>query len=620
MSKIFSGLLCVSLAMLNIESHAQVFISKDPDYLKVKTEQNNLTTNFKQVYADTTVTNLNNFFPRNFMGNTGLPSPDYFFNTGTDNLGFRFFNSPISLDKITDEQVEYYRSVGPYADLSAMAGSKLLQAFKMLFTHTYKRKVNFTLRFNRYSTQGYFKKQQTFVNNFYLSSNYTSQNKRAGYYFYVLNNGNKNQENGGIRAVTLADSTENISKELFAVKLTGANRDNRETKLMVNPWLRINKIADTLHGINHYLQLKSKGAINAYKYKDGNILTDKYYSSNYLDTAATLDSSNVRVISNELDYSLLSADNKFGFSAGYRNEIIRTWQHSENLYINNILVGDFVYRSALRSQDTTAKKERGIESRMGVQYVLEGINTGDLKIENNSVYSINGLKRRNVYLNILYEKRRPDRIYNDWVSNHFIWRNNGYEAQQQLQAKLGLNIDKSFNLSIFYQNIYNYLYFDEAAFPRQSAKYINNTGLSVNYSYVFFKHVGFLANYTFQNTTNSNLVRVPANSVTAKLFYTNSLFKNALQLQVGSQVQVYGSFYAYGYMPATQVFYLQNSIKTAAFPYVDVFLNARIRPVSFFLKLENALPGLAGINYALIPGYYQPSRAFRFGLSWMFFD
>jgi len=617
---VFCKMFCFVFAAFHFKVQAQVFISKNPDYLKVKTEQNNLISTYSPTYPDTTVTDLNNFFPRNFRGNLGLAMPNYFFDSHFDNLGFRYLQSPFVVDQIVDDQIEFYRTIGPYANLSAMAGSKFLQAFKLLFTHTYKQKVNLTLRFNRYSSQGYFKKQQTYANNFYLSSNAVSSKKRVGYYFYILNNGNKSQENGGIKNGTLTDSTESLGKDLFAVNLTAANRDNRETKMMINPWLRLSAPADSINGVTHLLQLKSKGSISSYKYKDLNINTDDYYSSNFLDTLKTLDSSNVRQLSNELSYSLRGGKNVVNFSVGYKNEITRIWQHNENMFVNHLLVSEFIIKSPEKIKDSSQHNENSFVSRFDVQYALSGYNAGNYQIENQSFYCFNQKKFNTFYFNFRYEKRSPDRIYNDWKSNHFVWNNNGYLPQETMHSLVGIQFGKKLQASLLYQNVFRYLYFDEAASPRQHNRTIVKLGATLNYSVVFLKHLGLIINYNYQYTTNTDLIRIPSNTLNTKLFYTGNLFKNALQLQLGTQIQIYQSFYAYAYMPATQSFYLQNTFKTADFPYVDFFLNARIRPVAFFLKFENALSGIAGVNYALVPGDYQPTKAFRFGLSWTFFD
>ena len=599
---------------------AQVRYSTKTDYLKVKEEQNNVISPYQPVFPDTIVTDLSNFFPRNFMGNIGLPSPNYMLDFGTDQLGFRFFDAPTGNDRFKEKQVEYYRTQGPYAALTGITGAKQLQAFKLLFTHTYKEKVNVTLKLNRYSSMGFYKRQQTYANNFFLSSNYTAGHKRLGYYFYVLNNGNRNQENGGIKDGLLTDSTVKISKELLPVTLSAANRDNRETKLMINPWFRLNRRADSLNGTDHYLYIKSTVSFNTYRYRDSRIKEDNYYKLFYLDTLSTKDSSNVRKLSNELGYALITSDGKLLLSAGYKNEINRVWQKADSVFLNHIVSADFVYRTGPKLSDTSRNTGRGLEFSLTTQYVASGSNTGNYKIESKNCYNFNRLKNRSIFINLLYEERNPDYIYNYWISNHFQWFNNKYNPQRQFQTNLGVNLGSSFSASLFYQNVNKYLYFDVVAMPRQYPKAITNAGLRLQYRRIILKHIGVSASYTFQNTSHENYIRIPRNSGTVQLFYHGNLFKNNLQLQIGSQVQAYQSFMAYAYMPSTQVFYLQNNFKTETYPFVDVYLNARIRPVSFFIKLENILNGRFGTNYSLVPGYYQTDLAFRFGLTWTFFD
>ena len=252
--------LCIAVLLCYASgSYSQVFYSVNPKYLKTKTERNNLISDYTYSYPDTSLVEQINFHPRNFSGNLGLASPDYIWRYGTDDIGFRYLRSPLTIDKIKDSEVTYYRTIGPFASLTGVTGSKELQAFKMLFTHTY-RNVNITLRLNRYTSKGFYQKQQTYTNNFYLSSNYTTKKKTAGYYLYVLNNGNKSQENGGIKDGVITDSSIIYDKALFKVNLSNANRDNRETKVMLNPWIRIkgkNELAGkdrSLHSVEIKIQ------------------------------------------------------------------------------------------------------------------------------------------------------------------------------------------------------------------------------------------------------------------------------------------------------------------------------------------------------------------------------
>jgi hypothetical protein len=610
----------VAVICFGFNLSSQVFYSTDPHYLKSKTESNNLLSGYINSYPDTSITELSNYFPRNYLGNLGLSSPNYLFKYGTDDIGFRFYNRPLDIDQVKEKQVEYYRSKGPYANLTGVAGSKELQIFKMLFTHTYKDKVNVTVRFNRYTSKGFYKNQQTYTNNFFLSSNFSNKKKRLGYYFFILNNGNKNQENGGIRVDSLNDSTMLIGKDLLSVKTTGANRDNRETSVMLNPWFRLNKRSDSVHTVNHYVQLKSRFSDNSYRFTDLRIAEDKFYSVAYLDTTKTMDSSHVRKYTNELSYSLFDMHEHFGASIGYKNEINQVHQHQDSLFTNHLFQGDFFINKFFKPKDSLDKTERSFESRLNIQYVMMGTNGGNYKAESNTVFILNGIKKSRVFLNVLYEKRSPDYIYNYWVSNHFLWLNNGFGTQEQLQAQFGCKLRSYFTAYIFNQMVSNYLYFNQSALPAQYAPTIQNLGFDLNFTKVLFKHLGLSLNYRYQNTSQAKIIRVPQNIYTAKLFYHGNLFKNNLQLQIGSQLQMYDAFYSYNYMPATQVFYLQDKFQTAPYPYVDVYLNARIRPVAFFVKVENAIQGLAGPNYSFVPGYYQPDRAFRFGISWSFFD
>ncbi len=613
--KTWFWLFCCSCSILV----SQTFYSTDPAYLRSKSENNNLLSTYHYSYPDTTINNLHNYFPRNFLGNLGLASPTYLLNYGSNNLGFNLNPSPYQNDSYSENQVEYFRSKGPYANLTGIAGSKKMQAFKMLFTSTYKDKVNITLKFSRYTSLGYYSKQQTYTNNFYMSSNYATKNTRFGYYAYILANGNKNRENGGIKDDTLSEKTLAQHKEVLLVKLNGAIRDNRDFRATINPYFKLNKSSDS-NKVNHFIQLKSSIITNALKYTDENISSDKFYTLMYLDTVRTHDSTHVKKLINEINYAAVTTNSNFALSFGYKNEINQVWQLADSLFHNHIATADLAFRKAFTNNDSSGIKQKEFKTHFNFQYIFDGANKGNYKVENRSVLMLNRSKQRSLYFNILAEERSADYIYNNWVSNHFWWYNNGYKPQQQVQATLGCILNKNISASVFIQNINNYLYFDNVALPNQYAKPITNMGLTVDVTKVFFKHLGLSLNYKLQNTSNETYVRLPKNQVIAKLFYTGWLFKNNLNLQIGSQLQMYQSFYAYNYMPSTQAFYLQENFKTTPYPFVDVYLNARIRPVAFFLKVENALFGFAGTNYALTPGYFQTDRAFRLGISWTFFD
>ncbi len=105
------------------------------------------------------------------MGNLGLPTPAYLLSYKSKPLGFNVYDLPFGNDIIQKQQVEYYRTKGPFASLTGIAGSKQEQSFRMLFTHTLKNGLNIAVKFNRFGSKGFYNKQQTFTNNFYTSLN-----------------------------------------------------------------------------------------------------------------------------------------------------------------------------------------------------------------------------------------------------------------------------------------------------------------------------------------------------------------------------------------------------------------------------------------------------------------
>jgi hypothetical protein len=607
------GLVCFVMCIKFLQ--AQVYYSTNPNYINSKEEGNNLLSRFKSNYPDTTLLNYHQAFPVNFLGNMGMPSPNYFIRYGSDALGFRFNEVPYQNDLIKEKNIVYNQTMGPYVAITGITGSKQLQNGNILYSQTYANRLSLTFNINRFISQGFYLQQQTFSNHLFLSTHYKALNQRWGFYAYVLNNGNKNQENGGIINRVLNDSTVSINKQLLRVRLSNASRDNRQIKLMFNPWFKLNA-KDSGSSSNHFLQLKSAISLNSLKYKDLQIKRDAFYKTINYDSTRTNDSSNFRQLSNSLLYNFSKSNQKFNWSIGYKNEINRVWQKKDSVFMNHLLVSDFLWRS-FNAFDTLVN--RGFESISRFEYVMSSKNLGNYKLENNSVYFTNMFEKSKVYFNVMVEKRNADYIYNTWRSNHFIW-NNQFAAQEQTQAELGFVWKQDFSINCLYQNIFKYLYFDELAMPAQLKQSIDNFVANINYTHVFFKHLGISLGHIYQSTSKAKYYRVPENITTAKLFYDAALFKNNLLLQIGSQVSVYQSFKALDYMPATQAFYLQTGSSTAALPFVDVYLNARLHPVSFFLKVENVLQGMVGNNYSFVPGYYQTDRAFRCGLTWLFFD
>lgn len=593
----------------------QSFYSVDPNYLKKRTENIDPNSTYSSCFPDTSINSIHNFINRNYLGNIGLSSPSYNALFTSRTIGFKLYEFPLSDYHINKQQVEYYKTKGPFGELTGIAGSKQLQMFRMLFSNSFKNNLNVTLRLNRYSSTGYFLKQQSFANNFYASTNYETKNKRFGFNAFVLINNNAAQENGGIKGDTIAQKDLLVNKTLFSTNLSEATRNNRELTAMYSNWFRLNK--DTSKSFSTYLQLKTSFSDNKYRYKEKNIANDKYYLLMYLDTAKTNDSTRLRALTNEIDLSIQSKNKALRLSAGYENEMSFVWQYTDTSFMNHLIHLNLSYVKNFSSSDSL--RQTTFINSISANNVVSGALSGNYQLESLhslNFYRNNKLKER-VQLRLLAEDRTPDYIYRRWYSNHFIWENK-FNTIQTIQGELSIKIPM-LQLSALYKGITNYVYFDQLAYPMQYNGTISNTAVKIDFENVFFRHLGLKLDQTFQSTS-SNVISLPKSISLAAIYYRGNLFKNNLQLCIGGQVKYYDQFTPYGYMPATQSFYIQEKYKAGNFTFVDAFLNARIRPVSFFIKVENVLHGMLGNNYSMVPGYYQTDRAIRFGLTWLFFD
>lgn len=604
-------LLC--LLILSISLSSQVKFVSDSSYLNSLSHLNkgNLRY-FKYTKVDSSINNFQNYLPRNTNGNYGLPSAPLYFEYKVRALGFNLYQAPYQNDMISSDDVKYFQSKGPYANLTGIAGSKQEQNFRMIFTNSFKNKLNLTVAFNRYGGLGFLNRQQTFTNNFYTSSNYANKSNRVGYYAYFLFNKVKHLENGGIKDDSLFIEDVTINKNLLPVNLSNAKRELRYSTINFNPWFRINR-EDSSALLSHYMDYEVNYSGNFTKYSDDDVENDDYYSLYYFNDSLTKDSTHWRTISNAINYTLKINPLDAKLRIGFKNEYNRVHQYFDSTLMNNMVNAGFYLH------------ERYYDGFVKVDYIVNGANQNDYSLEINNRYQRNILYHLFkssivVNLNAQIEKRHPDYMQNLWYSNHFQWSNN-FSPVDKFQGHLSLGSEDSrFQVGAITQSIKNYIYFDEFARPQQTSLTVQNLALYIKKDFLFFKHLGLNLGYNYQSSSYQTIVGTPNQIANGALYYQGNLFKKALQLQIGFSAQYFSEFNGLAYMPATNIYYVQTQKMVGNYPFVDFFLNARIKPVRFFIKIDHVSQGFLGNNYYLTPGYLQNDRAFKFGLNWVFFD
>ena len=135
-----------------------------------------------------------------------------------------------------------------------------------------------------------------------------------------------------------------------------------------------------------------------------------------------------------------------------------------------------------------------------------------------------------------------------------------------------------------------------------------------------YKTWGFDAQLVYNMNSNKDLIRVPDFMARVSIYPTLSLFKNAAILQPGVDIFYNTAYYASAYMPALRMFYLQDEKKIGNYAYIDVFVNLMVKRFRIFAKYQHINALWSQNRYYMVPHYPSQGGAFKFGLSWSFYD
>lgn len=557
-------------------------------------------------HEDTTLKDIQNYYRIGVLGNVGLPSysllaePD----KRVSNTLFRWNKLNNNNDLITESDPIYFSTPKIYTRISAAMGQKQEQYLKLVHAQKLFKKVNIGLLFNRYSCLGFYQNQQSLTTNLLFSSNYKTASGRWGYGFYYLFNKLKYQLNGGIKNDSLFNNDNVLAeKSLFAVNLATAKQNIKTSSLNFNTFFRFNR-SDS-NKVAHYFVYETNYQSNYWVYSDAS--TDfGFYKNDFIFTTASKDSVSSKTFSNSLLYRLNVLGDKVIFYGGYKSEISRYTQAVIDTFMtNNILKSGLQLR--FKNHRFTAN----------AQYVFNGYNLANYL--GDAAYTVRFARNFQLRAAANVSNQLPEYFLMRFIGNHFMW-NNHFSPVQTQDASITLNSPKyKFYLGAYIGQQQNQIYFDTAAMPQQ---YNKGTMISRFYAGKDLK-LGWLHfnNYlNYQATPNTDIIRLPQFVTSHQLYYEGRLFKKNLWLQVGVQARYISSYMANAYQPATNQFYLQDKKEYGNYIFADVFINAEIKPVKFFLMASHINQGLSGANYMLTPNYPMPDRSLKAGLVWMLFD
>jgi hypothetical protein len=350
-------------------------------------------------------------------------------------------------------------------------------------------------------------------------------------------------------------------------------------------------------------------------YTDSEPLSDFYSKFDTItDTIATYDSLIVQKFENTFSWSNLSVNDDPLTKPIYVNFALRHQQASVGGYADKktftslIPMGQLILRP-LRS---TLIEANG-------HYTL-----GDF---NNNGFYIGGYWRQQIIKNdipVFYFRasaslasQEKGYFYSNYNSNYLRWDN---DFKNEKITSIGFAAGrKELEASAKYFLVGDFIYLDESAKPQQNSAAFSI--LQIRLSHVL-RIKKFSINYdlVYQQTSRDDILRLPVFMGRAGFMFTLPVFGNASVLQPGIDLFYNTAYYADAYLPSIRNFYIQNEKKIGNYLYADIFLNLLLKRFRIFAKFQHLNSFIGNYTYYMVPHYPMQDGAFKFGISWNFYD
>lgn len=563
----------------------------------------------------------------------------------------------------TLENTHFFKTTRPFTQLTYLLASGKEQVIKVLQTQNIKPNWNAGIEYRLISSPGFFQTQNSNHNNYRFFSNYQGTKKRYASYLVLLGNKLSASENGGIQndsfltdptrkkrfsvPVNLGGDVEQ-SFNVFSTKITTGNSYSNFTAFFrqsydfgIKDSIIINdSTKDYLFYPKFRLQHTLSLSSYTYLYKD--ILTNVGFgqrdSSLYNqwyglkpNPSSGLDfrvQDRWKMVSNDFAIKQFpETKNPAQFiEAGIRLENFTGIFSSpaqdsfplqvfppppirKNFY-NVVLHGEYRNKTRNKKWDALLKGE----------FYTTGLNAADYSAYASLTRFLNN-KLGDVQVIFQNVSRSPSYIFEG--SSAFNFGNNLDTKKENITVISAEANNPKFKLLARNISIANYTYFTSYSEADQFNGLLNITQFVASTKNKVVGHLNLYSDFTVQQTTGNNPIRVPLFYTRQRLAFEGVFFKN-LNLSTGLDVQYNTPYKANNYSPVEGQFFPQDSVTISNLPEVSAYFNFRIKSFTAIVKIENLNTvsftdgfGFTNNNFAA-PNYPTPGYIFRIGVIWNF--
>lgn len=518
--------------------------------------------------------------------------------------------------RLRPEQMAWYRIENrrPFTDLYYSQINQKNVYIRAVFAHEVSPRFYYGIQYNLINALGYFARARVRNQNIGVNLRWLSANRKYIGYFTGTNNVYTNQESGGLEADSVSGQPSFALINLPILLGTKAQNQSWVTHLQYAHYFGAkgadsNLVAGQGWRFGHIAEYEKL----VYKYfdTDPNSAQTDYYRFFDINTAGLRHYLTRNRLANTL---LAKYAQKWG---GAQAKLFHYWDkynQEPQVFVQQTLGGQVNLQYKLGAE--TANNQLVANANMGAAYTTNGrfdhlINVGvDWRI-----------KYLHLNASATSEQYQPALIATQiFVNQRNLWANPNLAQIRKSSTRLSAQIlPTRTTLKAGISTCQNYLYSDTSFKIQAYAGNLQILETSLQQNFEFWK---FSTAHTvsYQKViAGADVYRLPEWETTHSLAWEGWVFKT-MRLRTGVNLRWWSAYYANGYFPLTQQFFVQNQTKISIRPNLDYFINVRIWQARIFVCAENLNQLIYQKNNFLLFGYAQPNFLVRLGVSWKLFD
>ena len=521
---------------------------------------------------------------------------------------------------MTPEKLRFYNTVKPYTNLFFTFGGKEQQ---LIGTHTQNlgRNGNIGVEFVRQGVPGIYSRQHSDVFDLDVFADMKTKNERYEISPYIILNRLKWELNGGVSEENVFTDSTLISKDLADVNLNNASaalRNNHYGAYQSFSWGNkyVTKINDTTYQSHFHSSVRLQHHIDyakyAYGYRDDTLDFPFYYNTQYVFADSTRDTSAYNVLHNEISlrFEKLKSRDSSNSSKVFRKFPFRIYA-SHDLH-------QFTYHFTAIVNELKG----GIELLDFDYFYLNAnagtLSTGDFEYHINSYLRFQLLQSKYIFINVQSNRTPASWTMNHYYSNHYFWNHAFTPSTESFAEFVFTDYGHHASAGVKYVINQDPIYFSATAEPLQYNGTLKGWCIYASKNFKFGKI--HLDNEIGINLMDEKVFSLPTYVGRHSLYFSGNLFKKALGLCTGIEVNYTSDYYAPAFNPAMLTYHQQNNQLMKYYPVTDFFINMKIKSARIFLRMENADQNLFEPGYFTAPTYPAADLNIKFGVSWMFWN